>query len=143
MFGIKIMGLVAEAREMKTWSLERVDLFSERFIDVTDVEGSLDDLEKEAIQKGYALAYAKAANAFKKKFKSNYKNDFVKALDECIDYELLQLLDATGENPTANDIKELEGNFSNLISLGFTDDFFCITFLKVLDMVISRMIEIA
>ena len=143
MFGIKIMGLVAEAREMKTWSLERVDLFSERFIDVTDVEGSLDDLEKEAIQKGYALAYAKAANAFKKKFKSNYKNDFVKALDECIDFELLQLLDATGENPTANDIKELEGNFSNLISLGFTDDFFCITFLKVLDMVISRMIEIA
>lgn len=143
MFGIKIMGLVAEAREMKTWSLERVDLFSERFIDVTDVEGSLDDLEKEAIQKGYALAYAKAANAFKKKFKSNYKNDFVKALDECIDFELLQLLDAAGENPTANDIKELEGNFSNLISLGFTDDFFCITFLKVLDMVISRMIEIA
>ena len=143
MFGIKIMGLVAEAREMKTWSLERVDLFSERFIDVTDVEGSLDDLEKEAIQKGYALAYAKAANAFKKKIKANYENDFVKALDKCIDFELLQLLDAAGENPTANDIKELEGNFSNLISLGFTDDFFCITFLKVLDMVISRMIEIA
>lgn len=143
MFGIKIMGLVVEAREMKTWSLERVDLFSERFIDVTDVKGSLDDLEKEAIQKGYALAYAKAANAFKKKIKSNYENDFVKALDKCIDFELLQLLDAAGENPTANDIKELEGNFSNLISLGFTDDFFYITFLKVLDMVISRMIEIA
>ena len=70
MFGIKIMGLVAEAREMKTWSLERVDLFSERFIDVTDVKGSLDDLEEEAIQKGYALAYAKAANAFKKKNQS-------------------------------------------------------------------------
>lgn len=143
MFGIKIMGLVVEAREMETWSLERVDLFSERFIDVTDVKGSLDDLEEEAIQKGYALAYAKAANAFKKKIKSNYKNDFIKALDECIDFELLQLLDAAGENPTANDIKELEGNFSNLISLGFTDDFFYITFLKVLDMVISRMIEIA
>lgn len=143
MFGIKIMGLVVEAREMETWSLERVDLFSERFIDVTDIKGSLDDLEKEAIQKGYALAYAKAANAFKKKIKLNYENDFVKALDKCIDFELLQLLDAAGENPTANDIKELEGNFSNLISLGFTDDFFYITFLKVLDMVISRMIEIA
>lgn len=143
MFGIEIMGLVVEAREMKTWSLERVDLFSERFIDETDVKGSLDDLEKEAIQKGYALAYAKAANAFKKKIKSNYENDFIKALDKCIDFELLQLLDAAGENPTANDIKELEGNFSNLISLGFTDDFLYITFLKVLDMVISRMIEIA
>lgn len=143
MFGIEIMGLVVEAREMKTWSLERVDLFSERFIDVTDVKGSLDDLEKEAIQKGYALAYAKAANAFKKKIKSNYENDFVKALDSCIDFELLQLLNAAGEDPTANDIKELEGNFSNLISLGFTDDFLFITFLKVLDMVISRMIEIA
>ena len=143
MFGIEIMGLVVEAREMKTWSLERVDLFSERFIDVTNVKGSLDDLEKEAIQKGYTLAYAKAANAFKKKIKSNYENDFVKALDKCIDFELLQLLDAAGEDPTANDIKELEGNFSNLISLGFTDDFLFITFLKVLDMVISRMIEIA
>ena len=143
MFGIKIMGLVVEAREMETWSLERVDLFSERFIDITDVKGSLDDLEKEAIQKGYALAYAKAANAFKKKIKSNYDNDFIEAFDKCIDFELLQLLDAAGENPTANDIKELEGNFSNLISLGFTDDFFYITFLKVLDMVISRMIEIA
>lgn len=143
MFGIEIMGLVVEAREMETWSLERVELFSERFIDVTDVKGSLDDLEKEAIQKGYTLAYAKAANAFKKKIKSNYENDFVKALDSCIDFELLQLLDAAGEKPTANDIKDLEGNFSNLISLGFTDDFLYITFLKVLDMVISRMIEIA
>ena len=79
----------------------------------------------------------------RKKIKANYENDFVKALDKCIDFELLQLLDAAGENPTANDIKELEGNFSNLINLGFTDDFFYITFLKVLDMVISRMIEIA
>ena len=143
MFNIEIMGLVAEAKNMEKWNSDRVDLFSERFIDVTDVAGSLDDLEEEAIQKEFALAYAKAANAFKKKIKSNYHSDFVKAFDKCIDFETLQLLNAAGECPTANDIKGLEENFSKLISLGFTNDFFYITFLKVLDMVISRMIEIA